>query len=411
MKRILFLAAILISFKSFSQSKIYIRGDSIYLQSGVNAELILLNGSRTTNGFLYNKGGGRTEFRPGSVKIDDYTYIIGGDTLRIPPGGAETDPLSWNLLGNLGTGFSNFIGTRDNTSFRMRTDDIQRMIIDSLGHVSIGGGVPRAIFDIEVNESDGSSIYRNLDSTGFEGFVHYDSDNILSATFQHSNKAAASWPASTHIGARKYGESLHLLINDNAGAPGNTVSKLTIHSPSGYVGINDTLPSEQLHVHGKLKVDTIPTGSSSDSLLVSRNGVVYKILQSSVTSAETDPIVRAINGLVKSNGTVISAAVAGTDYEAALGNPGSNGYILSSTTGGVRSWVAPGSSVIPAQESQTASSTAVTFTVVTVPGTYGTYIIYRNGSRQRPTTDYTTSGNVVTGPAWQVNDNIAIEIK
>jgi hypothetical protein len=58
-------------------------------------------------------------------------------------------------------------------------------------------------------------------------------------------------------------------------------------------------------------------------------------------TAETDPVVKAINGIVKSNGTTISAAVAGTDYEAALGNPSTNGYILSSTTAGVRSWIAP----------------------------------------------------------------------
>ena len=44
---------------------------------------------------------------------------------------------------------------------------------------------------------------------------------------------------------------------------------------------------------------------------------------------------------VGSTGNVL-AAVAGTDYEAALGNPSTNGYVLSSTTAGVRSWIAPG---------------------------------------------------------------------
>ncbi len=54
---------------------------------------------------------------------------------------------------------------------------------------------------------------------------------------------------------------------------------------------------------------------------------------------ETDPIAKAVNGILKSNGTTLSAAVAGTDYEAALGNPSVNGQVLASTTGGVRSWV------------------------------------------------------------------------
>jgi hypothetical protein len=37
---------------------------------------------------------------------------------------------------------------------------------------------------------------------------------------------------------------------------------------------------------------------------------------------ETDPIVKAINGIIKSNGTTISAATAGTDYQAALNGTG-----------------------------------------------------------------------------------------
>lgn len=46
-------------------------------------------------------------------------------------------------------------------------------------------------------------------------------------------------------------------------------------------------------------------------------------------------------GIPKTNASgVLSLAVAGTDYEPPLGNPGTNGYVLSSTTGGTRSWVA-----------------------------------------------------------------------
>lgn len=39
------------------------------------------------------------------------------------------------------------------------------------------------------------------------------------------------------------------------------------------------------------------------------------------------------------------AATPGIDYEAALGNPSTNGFVLSSTTAGVRSWVASGGNV------------------------------------------------------------------
>ena len=46
-------------------------------------------------------------------------------------------------------------------------------------------------------------------------------------------------------------------------------------------------------------------------------------------------------GILKANGTAISAASAGSDYEAALGNPGTSGFVLSSTNAGTRSWVSP----------------------------------------------------------------------
>jgi hypothetical protein len=51
---------------------------------------------------------------------------------------------------------------------------------------------------------------------------------------------------------------------------------------------------------------------------------------------ETDPIVRAINGIVKSNGTTISAAVAGTDYVTPSGNiAGSAGSFTGNLAGDV----------------------------------------------------------------------------
>lgn len=46
---------------------------------------------------------------------------------------------AWSLTGNTGTNFAtNFLGTTDNTSLRFRTNNTHRMIIDSLGNVSIG---------------------------------------------------------------------------------------------------------------------------------------------------------------------------------------------------------------------------------------------------------------------------------
>ena len=52
--------------------------------------------------------------------------------------------------------------------------------------------------------------------------------------------------------------------------------------PSGYTGIKVLDPQQALHVGGQVQIDTVNTGSGSDSVLVINNGVVKKVLQSSI---------------------------------------------------------------------------------------------------------------------------------
>jgi hypothetical protein len=58
-------------------------------------------------------------------------------------------------------------------------------------------------------------------------------------------------------------------------------------------------------------------------------------------------------------------------------------------------------------QTQTVSGGAVTFT--SVPTTYADYEIFRNGVRNYPVTDYTTSGNVITGIGWDNGDIIILQ--
>jgi hypothetical protein len=89
MKRLIFLLAFLFfTAVGYSQSKYYIRGDSVYIEKvGGNGELILLNAGSVTQkgGVLYNTGGGRTAFKNSSA-LNDSTFIVGGDTIVIKGG-------------------------------------------------------------------------------------------------------------------------------------------------------------------------------------------------------------------------------------------------------------------------------------------------------------------------------------
>ena len=54
----------------------------------------------------------------------------------------------WALTGNAATAGSSFLGTTNNTSLRFRTNNVQRMIVDSLGRVGINGNSSAALMQI-----------------------------------------------------------------------------------------------------------------------------------------------------------------------------------------------------------------------------------------------------------------------
>ena len=88
-----------------------------------------------------------------------------------------------------------------------------------------------------------------------------------------------------------------------------------------------------------IKTETDPTGGTSYSITGTSQllSVPYALHAKTVASyTETDPMVKAINGIIKSNGTTISAATAGTDYLTPTGSAGllTNFPILNQNTTG-----------------------------------------------------------------------------
>ncbi len=86
-----------------------IKADSVLITNdSCNAELNLENSTKLINGFLYNKGNGRTEFRKGLVKINDSLYIIGNDTLNLKAGGNSISFGSVNQIPFVNSGGTDF---------------------------------------------------------------------------------------------------------------------------------------------------------------------------------------------------------------------------------------------------------------------------------------------------------------
>lgn len=86
----------------FSQSTLPFRGDTIRIyKQGGSAELVIENKTKDTTGFLYNKGGGRTEFRR-VKKINDTTIVFGADTLTVGSGSGPATVTTKNPITKAG---------------------------------------------------------------------------------------------------------------------------------------------------------------------------------------------------------------------------------------------------------------------------------------------------------------------
>lgn len=93
------------------------------------------------------------------------------------------------------------------------------------------------------------------------------------------------------------------------------------------------------------------------------------------TTGTTQPSV-AMTGATSGTVTITPPAVAGTQgYTLPTGLPAANGYVLSSTTGGVMSWATAGGGSLIFITSLTASNSA-TIDLEGIDSTYNNYIIY-----------------------------------
>lgn len=114
----------------------------------------------------------------------------------ISSGGIDTTHF-WNTSGNASTNpATDFIGTTDNKSFRIRTNNVERMIVDSLGNVGLGSTTPIGKFDLQ------NGIYTNalrliIDSSyGFQFNINDSSTTYINKI--GVNFATSSLGVGTH---------------------------------------------------------------------------------------------------------------------------------------------------------------------------------------------------------------------
>ncbi len=165
----------------------------------------------------------------------------------------------WSLTGNSGTNSSSsFIGTTDNISFKVRTNNTQRVLVDSLGNVAIGtaptftAGAPREKFLVDAGSSATPTTSYNVISG--KGYI----DNYLQLNIQNR---AATGSASSDVVAS----------NDAATESMNFVD-LGINS-SGYTGTGVIGGASNGYLYSTGNDFSIGNGTAGKNLIFFTGGV------------------------------------------------------------------------------------------------------------------------------------------
>lgn len=145
---------------------------------------------------------------------------------------------------------------------------------------------------VYAESNSGISLIVSVPSTNTSNIAEFKKDGISKTVIQNDGKiTATAGTASNDVVVKSQLDAVASGIPGELGyTPENSANK-----SDSYI-----TPSSTTYVSTKALVDGLATKQAVGSYLTSYT--------------ETDPTVKAITGLVKSNGTIISSAVAGTDY-------------------------------------------------------------------------------------------------
>ena len=170
---------------SLSAQYVYtIKADSVKITNCDSAELIIENHTQGIPGFLFNTGNGRTQFRRALMALTDSTYLLGADTLKLPP---QYWAANGTAIYNTNPGFVGIGRNAPNVLLDLpgpvNIDDTSAYNLNYHPVLRIGGYSP---FDYFTNEN----IYANLfvgDSAGLSiSYPNYGT-YVGNAAGQHDN--------------------------------------------------------------------------------------------------------------------------------------------------------------------------------------------------------------------------------
>ena len=224
-----------------------------------------------------------------SASGDSLLTITSGLVRKLPVSAFATPSGTWSTTGNSGTNYSaNFLGTTDNSSLRLRANNIQGLMIDSLGNIGVGtsptltSGTSREKFLIDAGTT---TSYNALVVQGsIDNYLQFNIQNLSSGTKASSDVVATSntgtensnyvdmginsaTNTSNFFGnandAYLYNQGQNLFIGTSTAdkdliflTGGSTQSsgliqnneRMRIDGTTGYVGMGINSPEQKLHV-------------------------------------------------------------------------------------------------------------------------------------------------------------------
>ena len=288
------------------------------------------------------------------VTTVDSLEINTGTTLAPVWSPLSTGSSGWLTYGNTGIGGSNFLGSINNASVRIRTNNLERVIIDSIGNVGIGTnifnstgnpekllvdmgsttsynviaarGTVNSYLQLNVqNRSAGNAASSDVVATSNNGDEtnNYIDLGINGSGYNGGFLGGANDAYLYNVGQDFYianataNKRLGLLTSGgtvgDASTGGN--ERLTI-DPNGLVGINNISPSATLHVvnqpgYNTLQLTGLAAGVSGDNVLtINSSGVVRYVPSSTFSTTTTHTLSSLVNTITSTVNGVSATAPA-----------------------------------------------------------------------------------------------------
>ena len=194
-----------------------------------------------------------------------YHYYDGANWVPLLSGGNNAVG-GWRLTGNSGTNVStNFIGTTDAVDWTIRTNNTERIRVESGGNVGIGTTNPTHKFVVA-----GASIF--LDGSSGLGSSNVVGSGLDLTQFVISSDGTTYSPA-LHFRDASGGLDWFTFmdVGDNSYKINYETNNLLAIQTDGNVGIGTTTPSSLLDINGKTETSSfqVTTGATSNYVLTS----------------------------------------------------------------------------------------------------------------------------------------------